>query len=118
MPTISSLVVLVQADTKAFQANMAKAQATTTSTANGMSGAISKFGALAQVAAATAGIAVVKFAADAINAASDLNESLNKVEVVFEESSDEVVAWARTMAGSFGISEQAALESAGTFGNL
>jgi hypothetical protein len=56
--------------------------------------------------------------ADAVSAASDLNESLNKVKVVFGENSEEIIAWAKTTADSFGISEQAALESAGTFGNL
>lgn len=79
---------------------------------------IAKFGAVAQLAAVGAGAAILKFGADAVSAASDLNESMNKVTVVFEDQADEIKAWAKTSAESMGISEQAALESAGTFGNL
>ena len=55
---------------------------------------------------------------EAVNAASDMEESLSKVGVVFGDLSDEVVAWSETSAESFGLSQQAALEAAGTFGNL
>jgi hypothetical protein len=61
---------------------------------------------------------VKEFISDSINAARDLVESQNKVGVVFEESAEGIRAWAMTAAESMGISEQAALESAGTFGNL
>lgn len=50
--------------------------------------------------------------------ASDLNESMSKVGVVFGDNADDIKAWAKSAAKSMGISEQAALESAGTFGNL
>jgi hypothetical protein len=64
------------------------------------------------VGAAVAGITL------AIHAASDLEESLSKVNVVFGDSADEVEAWAATAATAFGESKQQALEAAGTFGNL
>lgn len=54
----------------------------------------------------------------AVNAASDLSESLSKVDVVFDENAAAIEAWSQTAAQSFGISQQQALESAGTFGNL
>lgn len=54
----------------------------------------------------------------AIKAASDLNETNNKIKVVFGEMSDTVLAWAKDSATAFGLSKQAALEAAGTFGNL
>lgn len=68
----------------------------------------------------TAGLTVplVAFGATAVNAASDLNESISKVNVVFDESADVVQNWAKTSATSLGISRQGALEAAGTFGNL
>ena len=53
-----------------------------------------------------------------INAASDLNESLSKSQVVFGDSAAAIEAWSKTSAESFGLSQQAALETAGTFGNL
>ena len=37
---------------------------------------------------------------------------------MFGKSADDVVAWSKTTANSFGISQTAALEAAGTFGNL
>jgi hypothetical protein len=53
-----------------------------------------------------------------IDAASDLNESMSKVNVVFGESAEEIVKWSETSASSVLMSQQAALEAAGTFGNL
>lgn len=63
-----------------------------------------------------AGVGIL--AKKAIDAASDLEESQTKVGVVFGESSDEVKEWASTSASAMGLSSQAALEAAGTYGNL
>ena len=54
----------------------------------------------------------------AISAASDLSESMSKVKVVFGDSSRDIVEWSKTSAKSLLLSQQAALEAAGTFGNL
>lgn len=61
---------------------------------------------------------LVAIGALSIKAASDLNESMNKVDVVFGQSATSVQAWATTAAESFGQSQRQALEAAGTFGNL
>lgn len=53
-----------------------------------------------------------------IKAASDLSESMNKVQVVFGNASDSILAWSEDSATAFGQSKQQALEAAGTFGNL
>jgi hypothetical protein len=53
-----------------------------------------------------------------VKAASDLEETRNKVKVVFGDMSDSVLAWSKDSAKSFGMSKQQALEAAGTFGNL
>jgi len=53
-----------------------------------------------------------------IEAASNLEESLNKANVVFGESAGVIESWAETAAASFGQSKRQALEAAGTFGNL
>lgn len=52
------------------------------------------------------------------DAASDLNESMSKVKVVFDDMAPAVVKWSKTSATAMGISQQAALEAAGTFGTL
>lgn len=54
----------------------------------------------------------------AISAASDLNESLNKIGVVFGDNAATIEKWSKTAATSLGMSQQQALEASGTFGNL
>lgn len=55
---------------------------------------------------------------DSISAASDLNETVNKVDVVFGASAKAVNAWGDTTAASMGLSKQAAEEAAASIGNL
>jgi hypothetical protein len=70
------------------------------------------------LATAALGTAAVVTAKKFIDMGSDLQESLSKVDVVFGQSSKAVRDFAKTSATSLGISEQAALEAAGTYGNL
>jgi hypothetical protein len=62
--------------------------------------------------AAVAGIGV------AIKAGSDLNEQLNKSEVVFGKASSAVIDFSETTASSLGIAQSEALEAAGNFGTM
>lgn len=81
----------------------------------------SRLGGLAAAGtAALAGVAVAAgaFGAKAVMAASDLGESISKVNVVFGESADAVLAWGASTEGTLLLSKQQALEAAGTFGNL
>jgi len=80
-----------------------------------------KVGAALKRAAVPATIALGAIAVGAkkaVDAASDLNEQQNKTMVVFGRSGKAMVAWSRTLAESFGLSSRAALEAAGTFGNM
>lgn len=61
---------------------------------------------------------VTDFMGDASKAASDLNETQSKLDQVFKTSAGTVRAWAENSAKSMGLSKQAALEAAGTFGNF
>jgi uncharacterized membrane protein YgcG len=72
---------------------------------------LAKFGAVVGVVAGVVGKQLV-------DAASDLQESISKVNVVFGESSKEIHDFAKNAAVSMGISRQEALEAAGTYGNL
>jgi hypothetical protein len=79
-------------------------------------GGLGKKAALAFTAVA-AGSAVMgkKF----VDAASNLEESMSKVNVVFGDSADKGVQdFAKKSAASLGISQAKALEAAGTYGNL
>lgn len=72
----------------------------------------------AVIGGAFAATKVAEFAKAAIGAASDLNESVSKTGVVFGAAAADVEAWSKSSATSMGISQQAALEAAGTYGNL
>ncbi len=61
---------------------------------------------------------IVDFAKGAVNAASDLGEATSKVGVVFGDQATGIEDWAKTAATSMGLSEEAALSAAGTYGNL
>lgn len=65
-----------------------------------------------------AGGALVAIGASATQAASDVNESLSKVGVVFGDNAKDIEAWAATAATSMGQSRGEALAAAGTLGNL
>ena len=73
---------------------------------------LTKFGA---VAVGSAGIAAVGLRKLALGA-SDINEALQKSEVIFGDASDAVTSFAEDAASSLGLSQQAALDAAGTFG--
>jgi hypothetical protein len=88
---------------------------------NGIGGRLSKlvpsFRTLAIAGTAAFG-AVAASSVKLVNMASDLEESQSKVNTVFGESARVVNDFAKRSAVSFGITRQAALEAAGTFGNL
>ena len=54
----------------------------------------------------------------AISAASNLEEQTNKTRVVFGAAGDDVVAWSKTTATSFGIASDQALQYAGQVGGM
>jgi hypothetical protein len=67
-------------------------------------------------AAALAGIAAA--AVPAVSAASDLNETISKTNVIFGEAANEVQIFADTAAVSLGQTRQQALDAAATFGTF
>ena len=78
---------------------------------NSLSTSLAKFGGIAVGVSAVVGNSLVM-------AASTLQESMSKVNAVFGESSASVISWSETTAKSLGIAQSAALEAAGTYGNL
>jgi hypothetical protein len=123
---IPPMLIKLQADVQDLKVGLAQAESAlkgvddsvktaSTGMTNFMNN-IKKVGATMGVA--FAGQQIVQFGKDVIMAASDMNESLSKVTVVFGQSSDEVVAWSQNSAQALGISSQKALEAAGTYGNL
>ena len=58
-----------------------------------------------------AGVAAVKFA-------SDMDETLNKVDVSFGDSANGVKAWAKDSIKNMGLAQQSALDTAALFGDM
>jgi hypothetical protein len=83
---------------------------------NGMVSNLKKVGATLGVA--FAGQQLVSFAKDTVMAASNMAESMSKIDVVFGDGSEAVKKWGASAAENMGISNQAAIEAAGTYGNL
>jgi hypothetical protein len=126
MSAIPPILVQIQADVTSLKQGLAQAQAAIKGVddnvkvaSTGMSNFSSKLKNIAgTIGVAFAGTQVVAFAKDTVMAASNMAESLSKVRVVFGEGAAAVEAWGATAADSMGISNQAALEAAGTYGNL
>jgi hypothetical protein len=70
--------------------------------------------AFAAMGAAATGMAI-KFTKDAIGAASDMEETISKIGVVFGNSAREIEKFAATAAKDIGQSKQQALDAAATF---
>lgn len=81
----------------------------------------SKVGTAAKAVAAAglvAGAGLAAMAVKAVNAASDMAEAQNKVNVVFGESAAAINDFAKDAAKNLGLSRSEALSATGTFGNL
>lgn len=81
-------------------------------------GGFTKFGNLAKLGAAAAGVAVLAFGKQSIDAVSSLDESLSKSNTIFGANGAAIETWAQGAAEDFGMSKRAALDAAGTFGNM
>jgi len=79
-------------------------------------GDFSKKAALAFAAvAAAAGAMAIKIGVDAVKAASDLSETISKVNVLFGETAKDIEKFADGAAASLGQTKQQALDAAATF---
>ena len=63
-------------------------------------------------------VPIVGFLGNAVKGASDLNESMSKVDTVFGEAAGSIHTWAAAAATNIGLSKVAAENAAGSFGNM
>ncbi|MGX7417813.1 peptidase M23 [Carnobacterium gallinarum] len=68
--------------------------------------------------AAVAGAGLLAVGTFAFNAASNTNESLNKVEVAFDDNANVVKKWSETTLDKIGLAKGTALDLAATFGDM
>lgn len=78
-----------------------------------MGAGMAAFNAIAGVAQGT-----VAYLGDSVAAASDLSETVSKVDTLFGSSSAGIMQWAQNSATAMGLPKQAALDAVGTIGNL
>lgn len=112
MSALPGIIVRIGAETKDFTRalNQSQGKMSTFSTY------VKRIGLV--MAGAFSATALVRFTSESITAASDLSEAINKMEVVFGDSATAVRLWGQDSVTAFGLSQQAAYEAAGTFGNL
>lgn len=60
-------------------------------------------------------VPIIGMGAAAVNAASDLNETKNKIDVIFGDMSKEITKWSETSATALGQSQTQALDAASNF---
>ncbi len=126
MSTIPPIQVQITADTTGLKQGLTQAEQgiknvnesvkTASTGMQSFTANLKKVGAAMGVA--FAGAQIAKFGKDVILASSNMAESVSKVNVVFGNTSDAVLAFGNTAATALGISSQQALEAAGTYGNL
>ena len=123
---IPPILVQLQADVTQLKSGLAQAEAAIKGVDDKVKVAgagMGKFTTQMKSMATTIGLAfggaqIANFAKESVMAASNLNEAMSKVGVVFGENSKQIETWAKGATDSFGMSERAALTSVGTFGNL
>jgi hypothetical protein len=124
--SIPPILVQLVADVTQLKAGMAQAEAslkgldgTVAATSSKMSSFVGNLKRVGAAMGATfAASQIVSFGKESIMAASNINEAISKVGVVFGNNAKEIEAWAAGATDNFGMSERSALTAVGTFGNL
>jgi hypothetical protein len=109
------LTIKLLANVDDFKKNMNKAEDQTKSFGDKAGAALKGIGVAVGAAAVAAGAFAVKFGVEAVKAASNLQETVSKVGVIFGDSAGKVEEFAKTAAQTLGQSQQQALDASATF---
>lgn len=108
----------IEADTSGLESSLSRAKGQVDGLATSLQNTGQRLSSIGSNLTTKVTLPIVGAMTASFKAASDLNESLSKVSVVFGDLSDEMVKWSETSAEAMGMSQQQALEAAGTFGNF
>lgn len=115
---VGDLVARLRADTSDFVKGFKDAEGTSEEFTKRMEATGKKMESVGKKLTVGVTLPIAAMGAFSVKAAMDLEESQNKVSVVFGESAKSIQNWSKDSARALGMSQQAALEAAGTFGNL
>jgi len=118
MATLANAIVKLIADTAGFDDAMKKSIGDAAKMGKGWQQTGEQMSNVGQNLTMGVTAPIVAAGGAAVLMASDMEETKNKVNVVFGTMSDEVMAWSETSASSMLMSQQEALAAAGTYGNL
>ena len=107
----NTIRVLLKGDSQQLQDALKRAESSLNKLSPKLKDVGRKLTTFVSLPLAGAGAAAIKFA-------SDMEESTNKVDVAFGESSKQVKAFAKSTLESFGIAESSALDMAALFGDM
>jgi hypothetical protein len=111
-----TLKLEVLAETTQFVKGMDKANATTKSFGDKLGDFAKKAGIALAAVGAAAGLMAIKIGKEAVAAASDLAETISKVDVIFGDTAKNIEAFGAKAAASLGQTRTQAMNAAATFG--
>jgi hypothetical protein len=111
-----TLKLEVLAETKQFVKGMDNANAKTKSFGDKIGDFAKKAGIALAAVGAAAGVMAIKIGKEAIQAASDLEETISKVNVIFGETAVNIEKFGEKAAASLGQTRTQAMNAAATFG--
>ena len=109
------LTIKLGANIKEFEQEMKKASNKTSEFGSRSEAAFAKVGKALAVGAAAVGAFAVKFGVDAVRAASDLNEEIDKSKAIFGDSAVEIEKFGDSAATAIGQSKTQAIAAAANF---
>ena len=114
-PSLGEAILYLVGDSTQLDKDVDNAKTKTSKTLSSIGGSLQKTGGI-MTAAITAPLGIA--ATQMIEDASDMNETVSKIGVVFEDQSASILAFGETSAQALGMSTNEALAAAGTYGNL
>ncbi|MGE5390909.1 MAG: hypothetical protein ACM3PE_07580 [Deltaproteobacteria bacterium] len=118
MSTLAQLVVKVGADVSGVTKGLSTVETKMQGFQQKMQTIGTKLEGMGRTMTAAVTLPIVGAAAASFKLASDMTESINKVDVAFKGNAKEVKAWSQTTLKSFGIAKGTALDMAAKYGDM
>jgi len=118
LSTLAQLIVKIGADVSGLTKGLDTTQQKMLTTSEKMKAMGDKMSSVGRTMTAAVTLPIVGAAAASFKLASDMSESINKVDVAFKDNAGQVKAWSKTTLNSFGIAKGTALDMAAKYGDM